>query len=218
VRLLPALAALSLGLLATGCGVKAPEIAAVEWRVESRPFEGGEPYESLSVFGDLKDEEGLDNIVELWIVNDDSELSWKLTDADWVKATEGSDTWFGASALAQADFSALPRGSYRLVAIDAGGQRTEREFRVSGSFPDRKSPTVSLAGGTLAVRSDWPETLALAFDSAGTLISTPAAPSAGASLAVAFGSDVASRASELGVYGYDPATRMGSFSKRIKTR
>lgn len=214
-----ALAAAAFASLAgAGCGGKLPEIAALEWRLETRPAKSGADYESLSVFATIRDEDGLDNIGELWVVNDDSAFAWKLTDADWIKVMEGSDTWIGASALASPDLSGMPRGAYRLIAIDAAGQRTEREFRVSGSFPERKAPTAAYSGSLLSVHSTWPETLALAFDGTGLLIASPGAPAQPSSLAAVFGPDVAARAAEAGSYGYDPALRMGAFSARVKTR
>ncbi len=208
-------------LIGTGCGNKLPEIAALEWRLETRPAlgaGGGTDYESLSVFASLKDEDGLDNISEIWVVNDDSALAWKLTDADWIKAIEGADTWIGASALASPELAGLARGSYRMIAIDAAGQRTEKEFRISGSFPGNKAPTLSFSGGRLAISSSWPETLALAFDGAGALIGSPAAPGSPSPLSAVFGQEISLRTAELGAYGYDPALRMGAFSKRVKAK
>jgi hypothetical protein len=215
--------ALAAALASAGCGNKLPEIATLEWRLEKRPApestsDGGSDYESLSVFATIRDDDGLDNVSELWILNDDSALAWKLTDADWIKVAEGSDTWMGASALASPELAGMPRGSYRLVAIDAAGQRTEREFRVSGSFPDKKAPATGFSGDRLAISSSWPETLALAFDGTGVLIASPGALAQASSLAEVFGQDIAARTAEVGAYGYDPALRMGAFSKRAKTR
>jgi hypothetical protein len=216
---LAALAGAAAALLSLlGCGSKLPEIAALEWRLETRPAETGPDYESLSVFASVKDEDGLDNIGELWVVNDDSALAWKLIDADWVKIAEGGDTWIGASALAGPDLAGMPRGSYRMVVIDAAGQRAEKEFRVSGNFPDHKAPTASFSDGKLAIASTWPETLALCFDGTGALIASPGALPRPASLDEALGHDIAARTAELGAYGYDPTSRMGAFSKRVKTR
>jgi hypothetical protein len=211
-------AAASLGLALSGCGIKLPEISALEWRLETRPAEGGGDYESLSVFVSLKSDESLDNLSELWVVQDDSALAWKLTDADWIKAGEGGITWIGGSALAGPELRLLPRGQYRCIVIDTSGQRTEREFQVSGSFPDRAPPSLSMTGGQMKIMSAWPETLALAFDGTGALIASPAAPGQSGSAALALGADIAARTAELGAYGYDPALRMGSFSKRIKLR
>jgi len=214
-----ALAAAALAALTgVACGSKQPEIAALEWRLESRPAEAGSDYESLSVFATIRDDDGLDNILELWVVNDDSAQAWKLTDADWIKVAEGADTWIGASALATPELAGMPRGPYRLVAIDAAGQRVEREFRVSGSFPDKKAPVAAFSGGRLSISSAWPETLALAFDGTGLLIASPGASAQPSSLVDSFGPDLAARTAEVGAYGYDPSLRMGAFSKRVRTR
>jgi hypothetical protein len=105
-----------------------------------------------------------------------------------------------------------------MIAIDAAGQRTEKEFRISGSFPGNKAPSMSFSGGKLAIGSSWPETLALAFDGAGALIASPGASGSPSPLSAVFGQEVALRIAEVGAYGYDPALRMGAFSKRIKTR
>jgi hypothetical protein len=205
-------------LAASSCGNKLPEIEAVEWRLESRPAPGGPAYESLSAFASVKDEDGIDNIDQVWVLNDDSAYAWEFTDADWVKATEGGDTWIGASALATPELASMPRGDYRFIVIDAAGQRSEKAFRVSGSFPDRKAPSVSFSRGRLTIGTSWPETLALAFDGAGALLASPGAPAAASSLADAFGKDVAARTAQVAAYGYDPELRMGAFSERIKAR
>jgi hypothetical protein len=209
----------------SSCGVKPPEIASVEWRIESRPRPEGSKadnslnmYESLSVFGSIKDDAGLDNISELWIVHDASCLAWKLTDADWTKTSSGEDIWIGTSALATPELGSLPRGDYRMIAIDAAGARAELGFTVAGEFPEKTPPRIAYGNGTLSVHSDWPETLALAFDEAGALITSVAAPTAASSLSDEFGKDIALRTTEIGAYGYDPTLQMGSFSRRITTR
>jgi hypothetical protein len=208
----------TLCLLVFSCGSKPPSVATVEWRLESRPNPAGGDYESLSAFASIVADEGVDNISELWVVNDANALSWKLTSADWTKPNSGSDNWLGGSALAQADFGPLPRGEYRMIAIDAAGQRAEASFQISGAFPDRAPPRASYEEGKLSVVSSWPETLVLAFDAVGSLIASPAAPKGGASLAGAFGADIAGRAASVGAYGYDPSLKMGSFGKRMTTR
>jgi hypothetical protein len=218
-----AFAAIALGASApalVSCGGKLPRVAAVEWRLESRPGANGTAYESLSVFGSIKDEDGLDNIEEIWVVNDASALAWKLTNAEWTKASEGTEDWIGGSSLATAELAPLPRGDYRLVAIDASGQRAEMAFAVAGDFPDKKAPSVSysIGDGSLAIRSDWTENLVLAFDAAGALLSSSAAPKKAAALADIFGYETAQRIALVGAYGFEPEIKMGAFSPRIKTR
>jgi hypothetical protein len=206
---LPLLLAVAAALVPAGCGGKPPTIAAVEWRLESRPGDEG-AYESLSAFAWIKAEDGIENIDEVWVVNDESALGWRLTNADWIKSPEGSDAWIGASALAAPDFKPLPRGKWRMLAIDAAGQRAEREFSVLGDFPSRTVPSLRFSTGSV--------TLVLAFDATGAQAGSAAAPAGNARLEDLLGTDAAARASEVALYGYDPALRMGAFSKRVPTR
>jgi hypothetical protein len=220
--------ALACALAIVSCGSKPPEVAAVEWRVESRSPKGGVAekgaaekggsYESLSVFGSIKDDDGIGNISELWILNDAEALAWKLTDADWTKAVEGGDNWIGASALAMPELGPMPRGEYRLIAIDAAGQRAELPFTVAGEFPAKVAPSASFAKGLLSIRSEWTETLALAFDGTGALLAAVPAPRNASSLSEAFGAAMEARVASACAYGYEPALKMGAFSPRIATR
>jgi len=212
---LTALAALA--ILLASCGGTAPEVALIEWRLERRPSaEGG--YESLSAFASIKDEDGIDDVRELWIVNDGAALAWRMNDADWVKRREGSDDWIGAAGLAMQDYSPLPRGEYRLVAVDAAGERVERPFRVSGEFPSTPSPELSWAEGKARVSSSWPETLVLGYDGTGSLIAQAAWTGSAESPPELFGEELGRRVVELAAYGYDPGRKMGAYSWKKKTR
>ncbi|MDP3179179.1 MAG: hypothetical protein Q8M76_14830 [Spirochaetaceae bacterium] len=214
---LPLLSGFAVAFAVAGCGGKPPTIAAVEWRLESRPADEG-AYESLSAFAWVKAEDGIENIDEVWVVHDESAMGWRLTDSDWIKTPEGSDAWIGGSALAAPDFKPLPRGTWRMIALDASGQRAEREFSVLGSFPSRPTPSLTLSSGSLTASSSWPETLALAFDATGAQAGSVAAPAGSARLEDLFGTDAAGRANEVALYGYDPSQRMGAFSRRVSTR
>ncbi len=208
-------AALSAALLS--CGGKPPEIAAVEWRIELRPSAAG-PYESLSAFASIKDEDGSEDISSLWIVDDEDFLAWPLTDADWTRRKEGADEWLGAAGLARQDFGPMPRGDYRFVAIDAAGERVERSFRVAGAFPDLPAPELAFEGGTVRVRTSWPETLVLGYDGTGALAGQVAWIGSPESLADLFGPELGARIVEAAAYGYDPSRRMGAYSAKRKTR
>jgi len=207
-------AAAALGLILSGCGIEPPSIAAVEWRLEARPGDSGPRYESLSAFALIKGGAQDPAIEELWIVNDAAQLAWKLTPDDWIKKDEGSNAWIGGAPLAMFDFSPLPRGEYRIVAIDPAGDRAERSFGVAGEFPTRASPSLSLDDIGVAVVSAWPENLILAFDGAGELLASVAAISPRAPLSALLGSSQAERSVVIQAYGYDPDLRMGAFSAR----
>jgi len=136
-RLAAALSAAALAPAALlSCGGEPPELRAVEWRLELRPAEGG-AYESLSVFANIRDSDGIEDIEALWLVADGAELSWTIDDSKWLRRDEGGETWMGAAGLAMGDYGSLPRGDYRLVAADLAGRRAERRFTLeaTGALP-----------------------------------------------------------------------------------
>ncbi len=200
------------------CGDEPPSISFVEWRIEARPLEAGARYESLSGFASIKGGAGESSIDELWIVNDAEALAWKLTAEDWIKKDDGSDAWIGGAPFAMNDFSTIPRGQYRAVAINPAGQRAELTFTVHGDFPSKASPTLRLDSGGVSVSTSWSETLILAYDGAGELIAQTPAPTSRTSLTALFGAANADRAVQLAVYGYEPDRRMGAFSPRISVK
>ncbi len=213
--LAPAIAAAAALVAAlSGCGVEPPAIVTVEWRLEARPADSGSRYESLSAFALVKGGAQEGAIEELWIVYDAEALAWKLTADDWIKKEEGANAWIGGAPFAMRDLSPMPRGEYRVVAIDPAGERAERSFIVAGEFPPRASPALSLDARGVAVTSAWPENLVLAFDGAGELVASTAAPAARAALSSVLGPDKAARGLEIQAYGYDPERRMGAFSPR----
>jgi hypothetical protein len=211
----PLLAALA--LFTTSCGGKAPEILAVEWRLEQRPSTAG-AYESLSVFASIKDEDGIEDIEKLWVVEDSEELAWPMTSADWTKKTDGADEWIGAAGFARNDYAPIPRGEYRFLAYDAAGERIEKSFSVEGTFPALAAPELRVENGKISARSSWPETLVLAYDGTGALIASVPAPASPQSPEELFGEDLGGRTSEAAAYGYDPTLKMGAYSWQKKTR
>jgi hypothetical protein len=213
------LAALCLAIALGSCGTKAPSLATVECRVDNRPLPGEEgSYESLSVFGCVRGDDGLDSLSELWITNDDAALAWKLDGGDWTKVKEGGDTWIGATALASPDFKTLPRGDYKLILVDLAGQRAEKGFSMAEESPKKEAPALSRSGNAFSIVSAWPENLVLGFDAAGTLIASPGAAGGTRSLASVFGQEIAGRVATVGAYGYDPSLRAGAYSRRISAR
>jgi hypothetical protein len=203
--------------LAWACGGKPPEMPAVEWRLEQRPSPSG-PYESLWVFASVKDSEGIDDIDSLYVVNDKAAIDWRLTNANWIKRTEGGDSWIGGAGLAMNDYGPIPRGTYRAVTVNAAGEQAEKSFPVDGDFPSYGAPRLELSKRSLSLRSSWPETLVLGFDGTGALIGTSSWTGVAGDLADFFGSDVAARLAALQVYGYEPSLRMGAYSERMAVK
>ncbi|MDR2471091.1 MAG: hypothetical protein LBD09_03150, partial [Treponema sp.] len=91
------------------CSQAAPEIS--RGALELVYYEnGGNPVERFSFFVLPRDDDGFEDLEELWLYHDWEGLSWRLASKDWLKTTvEGAD-WIGSRAIAMEDGSPLPRG------------------------------------------------------------------------------------------------------------
>jgi hypothetical protein len=205
-------------LLALGaCTSGPPELLSVEWTLQNRPIASGS-YESLSVFANIKDPDGLEDIETLWILCDGSESYWTLDVATWTKRVSGADTWIGAADLALPDRSSLPRTGYRVIVADQAGNRAESSFRLESATPTRKLPRLVAAGSGFTLESAWPENYLLAYDQAGALIRSAVAKVGQGNLEVLFGTNDFRRAVAVAAYGCDSGLRLGAFSPRSRTR
>jgi hypothetical protein len=210
------------------CSGSVPEILAVEARVELRPVGGATSaaggaagagvYESLSVFGNIRNADGLDDIEALWVVDDADELSWKLADTNWSALSESGESWIGAAGLTMADYGAIPRGEYRLVVANLAGRRAEYKFRVSSGDRARPLPLLGQGDSRLSLSSLWPQNFLLAYDGAGALIASKPVGAGNIDLNASLGPENAQRAASLCVYGSDPAQLLGAYSWRMKRR
>jgi hypothetical protein len=202
-------------LVLQACGVEPPKLISVEWRLEQRPATEG-AWESLSVFANLGSGDPERDIESIAVVNDASGLSWKLQDGSWTLRKEGGDTWLGGAGLAGDGYAPLPRGEYRVVATDLGGQRSESTFTVTGAFSKTPLPSVRVNAGKVRVDSAWPETLLLAYDGAGSLVNAKEVGTGEQALAGLFKPAVLERAVSFAAYGYDPKQHFGAYSWRTK--
>lgn len=211
------------------CSGSVPEILAVEARVELRPVGGAASatgggaagagvYESLSVFGNIRNADGLDDIEALWVVDDADELSWKLADTNWSALKESGESWIGASGLTMADYGPIPRGEYRLVVASLAGKRAEYRFRVSSGDGARPLPLLSQGDSRLSLSSAWPQNFLLAYDGAGALIASRPVGAGNIDLNASLGPENAERAASLCVYGSDATQLLGAYSWRTKRR
>jgi hypothetical protein len=86
------------------------------------------PVERFSFFILPEDEDGLEDLEELRLYHDQEGLAWSLTRADWISHEAEGKTWIGSRAIAMVDDGVLPRGLFRAVLLDRGGERSDRLF------------------------------------------------------------------------------------------
>jgi hypothetical protein len=137
-------------------------------------YEGTEkPEERFSFFILAEDDDGAENLSELYLYHDREELRWFLNSGDWVKHEEDGKTWIGSRNIAIQSGMTLPRGQYRAVLINKGGEKTERKFTFDGpEDPRYPFPFLSISEGIYRVDSRYPVNRLICYDQQGRQVQT----------------------------------------------
>ena len=131
------------------------------------------PLEHFSFFIIAEDDDGIENLADLYLYHDREQLRWHISSDDWVSYTESGRTWIGSRSIAIGEGEILPRGQYRAVLINKGGERTERNFSFDApEDPVFSFPTLEISGGRYAVVSDYPENRLVCYDEQGYYVHT----------------------------------------------
>jgi hypothetical protein len=143
-------------------------------------FQGEErPEERYSFFILPEDDDGLENLDELYLYHDREGLRWTIGHEDWVQYEEEGKTWIGSRAIAMTDNEGLPRGQYRAVLINKGGEKSERTFTFDGPLePSYPFPFLAVTEGRYRIESQYPQGHLLCYDGEGNLLQTVTGPPA----------------------------------------
>jgi hypothetical protein len=158
----------------SACTGAPPETTRVETQivyVEDRDLD--EVYEELSVAVHVEDADGIDDIVALHVVHDDEGLVWTATDGAWSRRTEGGTQLFVMEGLVTPDGEPLPRGRYRIIAVDAAGHEDEATTVLSNppASPQTLSfPRLSFERNEMTVSGAFPEVLVYGYSEAGQFL------------------------------------------------
>lgn len=199
-----------------------PEVAAVSARLvvvpQGSPGDaGGGRSERLSLMASVADRDGIADVEYLYVVHDGSELYWTLEPGTWLRSDEGEAVWLGSNGLSGPG-PVMPRGEYRLVAVDKAGERSERSFTLAA--PDTgiyDLPEVRITGRSLALRSPYPVNTALFLDSGGNVTrSAQVEPGETPLDSLWPEGGWRSGADYLAVYGLEPRAEIGLFSWKIR--
>ena len=156
-------------LLIFSCSRTTPEIAF--GFIKLVLYEGDpDPIEQFSFFIIPEDDDGLENLDELIIFHDRDQLRWRIKSDEWIKHTHEGVDWIGTRSLSIRD-DVLPRGVFRVVLINKGGESTEKNFTFDGnvrySFPE-----IEIEGGLYTVVSAWPVNRLVGYDRSGNYVMT----------------------------------------------
>ena len=131
------------------------------------------PQECFSFFIIPEDEDGIENLEELFLYHDREQLRWHLKNDDWVTFTQDGKTWIGSRSITIAEDETLPRGQFRAVLVNKGGEKSERNFSFDAPAESRfPFPVLQISAGRYTVTSLYPVNRLVCFDMEGTYLST----------------------------------------------
>jgi len=164
---LPVIAVFLLLPLMPSCSRTEPKI--LYGFIESVYFQGkNRPEERFSFFILPEDDDGIENLSELYLYHDKEGLRWLIKSADWVQYEEDGKTWIGSRSIAMFEDNPLPRGQYRAVLVNKGGEQTERYFTFDGpEEAPHPFPFFSISNGIYRVDSEYPVNSLICYDQQG---------------------------------------------------
>jgi hypothetical protein len=170
---------------------------------------GGNPVERFSFFVLPRDNDGIEDLEELWLYHDWEGLSWSLTSKNWISQTVDGNTWIGSRAISMVDNSPLPRGLFRAVLVDKGGSRTERLISFDVPSQEREFPYLAVNGNSYRIVSLYPEQNLLVYDNEGSYLLTVSPPAAEGNL-----SDLGlpAQAESISLWARDAARSVSAFT------
>jgi hypothetical protein len=113
------------------CTGEPPEIVRVFWQlniVDDR--EQDLSYQTLSLFLKPNDPDGFEDIEDVYLINDEQELFWRLDAESWAQSGADQEIWIGSNSLKMPDGASFPAGEYRILLRDIGGDAAEQTIRL----------------------------------------------------------------------------------------
>jgi hypothetical protein len=131
------------------------------------------PEERYSFFILPEDDDGVDNLSELYLYHDREGLRWLFTSDDWIQHEENGRTWIGSRNIAMHGNAPLPRGQYRAVLFNKGGESTERRFTYdSPETSIHPFPLISVSDGSFHIESQYPVNRLIGYNQQGEAVQT----------------------------------------------
>ena len=131
------------------------------------------PAEMYSFFVMGEDDDGVENLSELYLYNDREGLRWVISSEDWVQYEEDGKTWIGSRSITMAENTVLPRGQFRAVLINKAGEQTEKKFTFDGPEDSPYPfPFLSVIDGFYRIDSRYPVNHLICYDQQGKPVQT----------------------------------------------
>ena len=140
-------------LIAGACSNHVPQVSNVRWDLFSvKDAETEALHEELSIFLQIADEDGIEDIEEIYVIYNPGLEYWHMTPDVWVEKVIDGETWIGSGSLMSDTF---PRDEYKYLVIDKSGDRTEGEFflDVNKIRGGTVFPSAEVTGDKIRIRS-----------------------------------------------------------------
>jgi len=120
---------LLLVLMLAGCAGAPPRIVQLFWQLDVvRNVELQQQHEELSFFLLIDDADGIEDLREFRIIQEDAELSWTISADELRRIRREGEVWLGVNGVQMNDRSPLPRGDYLVEVIDKAGETDVSEL------------------------------------------------------------------------------------------
>jgi hypothetical protein len=158
--------------LAVSCNRSEPKITY--GFIELVYYQGNvRPREFFSFFIIPDDEDGIENLADLYLYHDREQLRWHISSEDWVTHTESGTSWIGSRSIAIREGESLPRGQFRAVLINKGGEKSERNFSFDApEQPVHPFPRLEISEQRYTVTSSYPQNQLVCYDEQGNYVHT----------------------------------------------
>jgi len=129
------------------------------------------PQERFTFFILADDDDGIENLDELFLYHDREQLRWHLRNDDWVEFVQEGRTWIGSRSITVNEGERLPRGQFRAVLVNMSGERAERNFTFDAPEEPRfPFPSLQVNDGYLTVNSLYPVNNLICYDAGGNVL------------------------------------------------
>ncbi|MCL2609512.1 MAG: hypothetical protein FWD94_06390 [Treponema sp.] len=129
---------------------------------------GGERY---TFFVMAEDDDGPDNLADLYLFHDREQLRWHIPADEWITYESEDRTWIGTRALVAPEGETLPRGRFRAVLENKGGERAERIITFDApENPRFPFPALKFSDGEFAAVSSYPSNSLALYDEQGRFL------------------------------------------------
>lgn len=159
-------------MLAVSCSRSEPEISF--GFIELVYYQGSDrPHERFSFFIIPEDEDGVENLADLYLYHDREQLRWHVSSDDWISYTYEGKVWIGTRSIAIAENESLPRGQFRAVLVNKGGEKSERNFSFDAPGEPRFAfPSLKVNDNRYTITSAYPANHLVCYDEQGNYVST----------------------------------------------